>query len=288
MAEEIHILLPVHNRREITRRFIQCLKQQTYRNYHLILIDDGSTDGTDEMVRAEIKTVTILKGHGNWWWAGSLQQGYLWLKSRDTTPDDLVLIMNDDTEFKSDFLQTAVNILTGKKRALLLAHCYSRDNMRLLDAGVHVDWKRLTFDQASSPDQINCLSTRGLFLRIADFFDIGGFYPKLLPHYASDYEFTIRAHRKGMTLMTDPSLRLRVDEEATGNHILKPGDSFFEFVQTLFSIKTVLNPLVWTSFIILACPWNWKIKNILRVIYHNVKRLKNRVPVLRSLFQKNP
>lgn len=279
MAEKIHILLPVHNRCETTRRFIECLKRQTYRNYHLVLIDDGSTDGTEQMVRAEIETLTIIKGHGNWWWAGSLQQGYQWLKLHARSPHDLVLIINDDTEFEDNFLETAVNLLSGiyKTKTLLLARCYSRDDKRLLDAGVHVDWKRLTFEHPLSPDQVNCLSTRGLFLRTEDFFVIGGFFPRLLPHYTSDYEFTIRAHRKGMKLATDPALKLWLDEKTTGHHHFNREDSFSSYIQTLFSYKSVSNPLFWTSFILLSCPWKWKMLNIARVwermISQSIKRI---------------
>ena len=40
----LYILLPVHNRREITRDFIDYLEAQTWQNYHLVLIDDESTD----------------------------------------------------------------------------------------------------------------------------------------------------------------------------------------------------------------------------------------------------
>jgi GT2 family glycosyltransferase len=104
MTETIYILLPVHDRCEITRRFIVCLKAQTYLNYHLILIDDGSTDGTAEMVGEMIPLLTILRGKGDWWWAGSLQRGYEWLKSNsEVSSQDCVLIINDDTEFESDF-----------------------------------------------------------------------------------------------------------------------------------------------------------------------------------------
>lgn len=274
MADKIHVLLPVHNRREITRRFINCLKTQTHKDYHLILIDDGSTDGTDEMVRKEIASTTVIKGHGDWWWAGSLQQGYKWLKSNNVPLTDLVLIINDDTEFEENFLETAVHILSDKKNTLLLAQCYSRQTGSLTDAGVHVDWRRLTFEQAASVDQINCLSTRGLFLRVADFFKVGGFYPRLLPHYASDYEFTIRAHRKGMKLMTDPSLKLWNDEETTGYREPTREDSLYAFFRKLFSKKTVLNPMIWTFFILLACPWRWKIKNLMRGFIYQTLRIK--------------
>lgn len=82
MSEKIYILLPVHNRSAITEHFVNCLAAQTYRSYHLVLIDDGSTDGTADMVRAKIKEISVIKGDGNWWWAGSLQQGIDWLKKR--------------------------------------------------------------------------------------------------------------------------------------------------------------------------------------------------------------
>ncbi len=61
----IYIILPVHNRIETTHRFIKCLKRQTYTKFHLILVDDGSTDGTEEYVRTELHDVTVIKGNGN-------------------------------------------------------------------------------------------------------------------------------------------------------------------------------------------------------------------------------
>ena len=82
MKPYIYILLPVHNRRELTRDFIDCLKAQTYQNFHLVLIDDGSTDGTDQMVRERIENLTVIRGNGDWWWAGSLQQGFNYLKKK--------------------------------------------------------------------------------------------------------------------------------------------------------------------------------------------------------------
>lgn len=264
MTEKIYILLPVHNRREITRRFIESLNRQTYKIYHLVLIDDGSTDGTEEMVRNEIQPVTVIRGEGNWWWAGSLHQGYEWLKSQNLPLSNVVLIINDDTEFKADFLERGLALIERNKRTLLQAQCYSRQTDVLIDAGVHVDWSRLTFKQAGIPEQINCLSTRGLFLRLEDFFEIGGFYPRLLPHYGSDYEFTMRAHRKGLKLMTDQMLKLRVDEDAAGYHELGK-ISFFASLRKLFSRKMVMNPVYWSSFIWLACPWRWKLLNLLKI-----------------------
>jgi GT2 family glycosyltransferase len=267
MTEKIYILLPVHNRREITRHFIQCLRTQTYSNYHLVLIDDGSTDNTAEMVLSYLKNVTVIKGTGNWWWAGSLQQGYLWLKARDISPSDLVLIINDDTEFQSDFLHNGLTILSRSKKSLLLAQCFSKQTDQLIDAGIRISWNRFSFDSEKNSEKINCLSTRGLFLRYKDFLTIGGFYPWLLPHYTSDYEFTIRAFRKGLMPLVDSELKLWLDEFSTGDHNfneLKEA-SIWKFLQSYFSKKSALNPVYLIVFVALCCPWKWKVLNWLRI-----------------------
>jgi GT2 family glycosyltransferase len=270
MIPKVYILLPVHNRCEVTRRFINCLKAQTFKNYHLILIDDGSDDGTAEMVRENIDSLTVIRGTGNWWWAGSLQHGYQWLKTHKVSLSDLILIINDDTEFKYDFLQIAVNLMMPKHNTLLLAQCYSRQSGRILDSGVKVEWRNLSFKQASKPEEINCLSTRGLFLHVESFYKIGGFYPRMLPHYSSDYEFTIRAYNKGMELTTNDRFRLWLDEEATGYHNYKKM-VFKDFIITYFSKRSAGNPIFRTTFIILVCPWRWKIINIFCVWCGSIK-----------------
>ena len=122
--EKVYLLLPVHNRKKITEKFIDCLSAQTYQNFHLILIDDGSIDGTELMVRKHVQSLTTIRGKGDWWWAGSLQQGYLWLKKQKVSPSDLVLIINDDTYFENNFLEIGVNLFNKLERAMILAQCY--------------------------------------------------------------------------------------------------------------------------------------------------------------------
>lgn len=261
---DIHILLPVHNRREITLRFINCLKRQTCRNFELLLIDDGSTDGTSDIVRMSLPNVTILQGSGNWWWAGSLQKGYELLKKRSTPLSDVVLIINDDTIFEDDFLENGLSLLLKHQSSLLLAWCYKEQTQELDDAGLSIDWFRLSFIQAKTMEQIDCFSTRGLFFRMEDFIKIGGFYPKFLPHYLSDYEFTIRAKRKGMKMITDPSVKLWTSDQATGFRVLKK-EPFTVFLGKFFSKRSAMNPMAWTAFVMLAAPWYWKPFNILLV-----------------------
>lgn len=272
MTARVHILLPVHNRRETTAKFIDCLTQQTHQDYHLILIDDGSSDGTAVMVAEKVEQLTVIRGDGTLWWGGALELGYQWLKAHPETHSEVALIINDDTVVEPEFLARGVELLGRQEKSLLLAHCFSLQSGELLDCGTHVDWMRLKFENAAAPQRINCLSTRGLFLRVADFISIGGFYPRLLPHYGSDYEFTVRARRKGFALQVDPALKLRVDEQTSGYQEAFTG-SFASSLNRLFSNRALANPVRWSFFILLACPPQWKLLSLLRICWGTALQL---------------
>lgn len=251
----IYILLPVHNRRSQTERFIQCLADQTYDNYRLILIDDGSSDGTSEMAQDKISSITILKGAGNLWWAGGLQKGIEWLYKRSTNDSDIILMINDDVTFEPDFLEKGVELLSQNPKTLIHSFATGNQTGKVVNAGVKADLKRLTFEVTILNEEINCLATMGLFMRFTDLKKIGGFYPKLLPHYLSDYEFTIRARRKGLQLIAIPELNLLLNEGSTGfsmsdlNHLKFP-----KFIKNYFSNRNSMNPIHWSLFVILTCP----------------------------------
>lgn len=270
--KKVYILLPVHNRSAVTERFVDCLAAQTYKNNHLILVDDGSTDGTVKMVQAKIIELTVLKGSGDWWWAGSLQQGINWLEKHGAEGRDIVLFANDDITFDADFLQKAVGILDNLDAALLLPHLRDEKTGLPEESGVEADLQKLTFNEAASPDKINCLPTRGLFVRMADLRRIGGFHPWLLPHYLSDYEFTIRAHRKGLRLITSADIAIQLDREQTGYRSLEH-HGFIDFIKRLFSKKYVSNPIYWSTFILLTVPKSHIPGHLFRLWVSTVKML---------------
>jgi len=249
---KIYILLPVHNRKEITRGFVECLKAQTVSDYHLVLIDDGSTDGTAEMVRSYIPLVTILQGTGNLWWAGSLQYGLEWLKKHEVDKNALVLFINDDLRFSPYYLERAISLMTDKMGVLILSRYKSSDSDEIKESGVSADLKKLTFKEANSVEQINCLSTRGLFMHWSDIQTIGDFHPRLLPHYLSDYEYTIRAYRKGLKCETSAELTIEENNKTTGYHVINE-IYFKDFVKKYFSKKSPGNPIYFSFFVFLTC-----------------------------------
>lgn len=46
----ISIVVPAYNTKDVIKNTFKSIEQQTYRNYQIIVIDDGSTDGTGELI----------------------------------------------------------------------------------------------------------------------------------------------------------------------------------------------------------------------------------------------
>ncbi len=275
---KVFILTPVYNRVQTTLNFVDRLKKQTHKNFQLILIDDGSSDGTSEMVVGKLSKTKVIRGNGSLWWAGSLQQGFEWLKNEKIDSDDCVLIINDDTIFDERFLVNGLNLLKENSKSLLIAECFILETKELFDRGVFFDDKKSTFRSSEDSSETNCASTRGLFINAFDFIDLVGFHPKLLPHYTSDYEFTIRASRNGYRIFSDPELKVWTSGAPSGINELDKGEFWGSLKTILFSKLYRRNVIYLSIFAVMTCRWYCIPKIIFRIWAQEMNRLFSVLP----------
>ena len=72
----VALVIPVFNRKEMTLRCLRHLDATGVFSWaHVIVVDDGSTDGTADALSAEFPQTEILKGDGNLWWGGGINLG---------------------------------------------------------------------------------------------------------------------------------------------------------------------------------------------------------------------
>lgn len=266
----------VHNRRVVTEAFARVLAAQTSQRLTLVLVDDGSSDGTADAVRRILPATVVLRGSGNLWWAGGLQKGLNWLAAQDLAPEAPVVFMNDDVSFAPDFLDSALNELEGLPPSqFLVVPGYQKHAGNFLDEAVICDWPRFRFlPYGAHPEKIDCATTRSLFMRWGDLAKVGGFRPSSIPHYMSDYEFTIRAHRRGITLVPAQTVVAEFNDETTGTH-RRSGASLRQKLQTLFSPRFSFQPVFMGLFVWYSAPWPWKVLCWARILVSTLKYLRN-------------
>jgi GT2 family glycosyltransferase len=255
----VYAIVPVHDRIVQTTAFCNCLSAQTYRNFVLVLVDDGSTDGTSRIVSSYAFPKTIVHGGGSLWWAGGLRCGLARVLAQDPNDDDIVWFVNNDTSFEANFLEKAVQELFFAGRGAMLAvPIHFTDTGRRAEGGFRCYWPHFTFrDYGRHPEKIDCASTRSLLLRWCDVMESGGFRPRLLPHYLSDLEFTIRAHRHSIRIVPAVSVICSSIEKSTGMHRVPVG-SALTVLRHMFSNRFSANPLHLFLFVLLAVPLVWK------------------------------
>ncbi len=262
----VYVITAVHDRCDITKKFIDCLNNQTYKNIHLLLVDDGSTDGTAEMVRKTFLNSTVIYGDGNLWWGGALDKAYKWIKQNHSNVDDAVLLSNDDVYYADDYVSKGIELLEKVGCGMVLGKGYSRETGELADTVMNVDysndWRIGPFSR-SEDNNGDCSSTRSLFMKISTFIDVGGFHPVLLPHYGSDYEWTIRAARKGHTIYAFDELKYEFTTQSTGYK-----DKKKQSIKQLLSKKSVSNPFYRLTFIMLSTP----VKYVFRELFYQIRR----------------
>jgi len=64
----VSVIMPVYNSKEYLENTVECMRKQTYKNFELILIDDGSNDGSsetcDRLAKKDSRILVIHKSNG--------------------------------------------------------------------------------------------------------------------------------------------------------------------------------------------------------------------------------
>ena len=113
MAEQakVTIVIPHYNGKKILLDCLTSLFKNSYRDFKVLLIDNGSTDGSQAMVRERFPQVELIQNTENKGYAGACNQGIRLAKS------EYVLLLNNDTVAPENFLSEMVRTLESDRLA---------------------------------------------------------------------------------------------------------------------------------------------------------------------------
>ncbi len=140
MAAKIYVVVPVFNRKPLIERFLYCMREETFHNFETIVVDDGSTDGTAELITTNFKEVELLRGDGNLWWTGAVNLGIKHALAK-ASEDDAILVINDDVEVDPNYLESLYELSRSIPQALIGSVVVDIDHPEVIvDGGRTVNW----------------------------------------------------------------------------------------------------------------------------------------------------
>lgn len=234
----------------------------------MIVIDDGSTDGTNIMLRTQFPQATVLKGDGNYFWTRATNAGVR-KALENCKHDDYILTLNNDLSVPADYLHKMANLAKKFPQSLTGSLSLSSlDQESIIDGGVKINWLTAKYQLLQSGkkyedilkqqklwEEVDVLAGRGTLIPVNIFKKIGMYAEKELPHYAADYEFSHRAKNKGFKLIINYETYVINDPLATG---LQQGAKKLTWGQWFRGFYSIRSPNCFYyrwNFAKLCCPW---------------------------------
>ncbi len=239
----IEVVIPVHNRREITLRCLELLAQQVDVDFRVTVVDDGSSDGTSEAIRDRFPNVDVLHGDGSLWWAGATNLGIRHALQRSVVAP-YILMLNDDVEFDSDYLVSMERCAVTNPGCIIGSLAvYGEDHGRVFWCGQAASHRQCRYgyirrDGLSGCVPAEALPGRGMLVPTAVFNHIGLLDAKAFPQYVCDHDFSLRARKVGYSLLCNCDTVLVVKTTKTGPGSVHRRDRFSIFLRSFWNIRS--------------------------------------------------
>lgn len=245
---KIGILIPVFNGLDFTKKSLtrlhEVIPESESTDIQVIVIDDGSTDGTGEWIRDNYPKTHLLTGDGNLWWSGGINLGMKY--AIETLTCDYLLWWNNDILPAEDyFFELEKIILTHHPMIAGSKIFYAHEPDLVWSMGgifdTHNGMKYMrAMNQKDNPklDQMvnaDWLPGMGTILHKSVVQRIGWLDEKNFPQYHGDSDYTYRARLAGIEIKVFPRLKIWNDKSNSG---LLHGDSYKLLFRSLTDIKS--------------------------------------------------
>ncbi len=254
----LFIVIPVHNRIRFTRECLLALQNQTRMDFSVVVVDDGSNDGTAEMIQTEFPETILLHGDGNLWWSAATNVGVDYALAHGATH---VLTLNDDTMPTSDFVEQMLCWAEKVPQALLGALAIDLESNQAVYGGERGDWRKgvMLLDilgpaERNGLHRVTHFPGRGLLIPVSVFQCIGRFDQDHFPQGAADEDFTFRAAKAGYEIYCNYDSRLLIRRAESAGVKLKERYSFKNYWQYLFGVRSNANLKYFTILVLRNCP----------------------------------
>ncbi len=257
----LYIVIPVFNRKHHTRDCLNYLRKQTNQDFKVVVVDDGSTDGTDQMLEEEFPEVITLKGTGELFWTASVNMGIQYGLDHGA---EYVMTLNNDTIPTDTFVEKMMYWAEKKPNAVLGALELDSESKDIVFGGERMKWRlfrscetivgdipegqRTGLHAVTHHPGRGCLIPKAVFKKIGLFDEVG------FPHYYADFDFTYNAYKHGFESYINYDAILYTYPDESGEKIIRKSKNFKNYYNHLFGIRGGGNLVNFTKFTLRHCP----------------------------------
>ncbi len=273
---EVSVALANWNGNKYIERCLSGLYAQTHAPVEVVVVDNGSTDGSREWIEKHYPQVKLLRNTQNEGFAAGYNRAIAACSCAS------VLILNTDVFLESDFVACALAALVADERIGAVTGCvYQQGTHEWLNSGFFLRPQMRTRHSSNvqnAEDVFGCSGALILFRRamLEDIAVEKQYFDEAYFSYGEDIDLAWRAQIMGWRARYTPEARaLHVGSGASEErlrfidkplflqrHILKnryltivKNASLGELLR-LVPFWLIVEPLVW-AFLFLRCPWRW-------------------------------
>jgi glycosyltransferase involved in cell wall biosynthesis len=197
---KVTVVIPVYNGERYIRATLESVFAQTYQNYEVICVDDGSKDGSAAILNDYAERIQVIR-QANTGQAGARNAG-----AKRGMGDYLALLDQDDLWYPSK-LERQVALLDANPEAVMV-HC---DMDWIDETGNVIQRKRVYATRTACQKGLTmtrlfgwdpCIYPSTTLIRMTAFERVGGFDPEI-PWYGEDIDLMLRLREEGEFLFLE-------------------------------------------------------------------------------------
>jgi GT2 family glycosyltransferase len=216
MTARTAIIILNWNNYQMTAECIRSLAVMDAKNYEVLVVDNGSSDRSVEMLSEEFPQITVLPQEFNLGFAAGCNVGVRYALAKGT---EYVLLLNNDTFVARDFLsEMLASIETDPRIGVVCPKIYfAHPPEKLWYAGAdfslwsgtvrHRGWKQIDHGQFDRNHKMTRATGCAMLVRCSALRDVG-LLDEQFWAYAEDLDWSLRFLKQGYRLRYAPKARL--------------------------------------------------------------------------------
>lgn len=214
--EKVSVIIPTYNRADVLAESVRSVLQQSYADFELLIVDDGSTDNTDTMIESvSDERIRYLKMPENKGVAAARNEGLRHVRY------DYIAFQDSDDYWMPDKLEKQMSFLTQRPEAALLYCpyiCQKADGSTLFVPGTNIPLSEKQGKIYPYMLKRNTIGTPSVLLR-RKCLESAGFFNESLT-CLEDWEFFLRIARDHeIAFQEEAMVRVNLSKDGVSHNI---------------------------------------------------------------------